>query len=170
MPSKAYISQVVQVNKAPSALFPWGLQLQRSQSSPVNSDPALISDGLPEGRQFQKVSVLHDTSSFALLVWMTFRGMLCGKCRIWGYSLLSLLGVIGSSAVSLNSGHSQQHGKPTQADSLHEEKKAFKNSSEKQISNVLLFFWCWVLFFLLYKISMSKPVMKTIHFLPIIQI
>lgn len=85
----------------------------------------------------------------------------------------ALLGVIWSSAVSLKSKHSQQHGKLTQGVFcfclflcvfcfvFQEEVKAFQNSSEKQKS--LMSSWCWVLFSLPYKISMSNALMKIIH-------
>lgn len=49
-------------------------------------------------------------------------------------SLRAPVGGIGRSAVTLDAEHSQQHGKPMPADFLQEKGKAFKNSSEKQIS------------------------------------
>lgn len=65
------------------------------------------------------------------IVWMTFRGVLCGRCRNWGCSQpsQSTARCDWSSAFSLNSKHSQQHGKPTPGAG-----KAFKDTYEKQKS------------------------------------
>lgn len=106
---------------------------------------------------------------------ITFRVSLCGKCHNWGCSLLSRSTV----RCDLELGSQLEVKAFTAAWKVNtrsflfclflcvfcfvfqEEVKAFQNSSEKQKS--LMSSWCWVLFSLSYKISMSNALMKIIH-------